>query len=102
MQRFVKGYYHDVTNDQKRDQTWAELTPAMQDKSGGRQAYDSFWSGFKSVDVRDTTADTRAGTVTAVVTFKATGGDETDETHVLTLVQDGSSWLIDNDSRSGG
>ena len=102
MQRFVKGYYRDVTNAKKRDQTWAELTPAMQDKSGGRQAYDAFWSQFKSVDVRDTTVDTEAGTVTAVLTFKAAGGDETDETHVLTLVKDGNSWLIDDDSRSGG
>ena len=102
MERFVDGYYRDVTNDKKRDETWAQLTPAMQQKSGGREAYDQFWREFKSVDTHDTKADPQAGTVTVGLTFKRDGGDDTDETHVLTLVQDGDAWLIDDDARSGG
>ena len=102
MERFIKGYYRDVTDAKKRDQTWAQLTPAMQQKSGGREAYDQFWSQFKSVDVGDTKADPQAGTVTADLTFKREGGEDTDETHVLTLVRNGDSWLIDDDARAGG
>jgi eukaryotic-like serine/threonine-protein kinase len=102
MERFVQGYYRDVTNDKKRDDTWAQLTPAMQDKSGGREAYDQFWSQFKSVDTDNAKADPRAGTVTVDLKLKRDGGDDTDETHVLTLVKDGDSWLIDDDARAGG
>jgi serine/threonine protein kinase len=102
MERFVQGYYRDVTNDKKRDATWAQLTPAMQDKSGGREAYDQFWSQFKSVDTDNAKADPKAGTVTVDLKFKRDGGDDTDETHVLTLVKDGDSWLIDDDARAGG
>jgi hypothetical protein len=102
MERFIKGYYRDVTEARKRDQTWAELTPAMQEKSGGRKAYDQFWSQFKSVDVGATKADPQAGTVTVDVTFKRDSGEDTEETHVLTLVKNGDSWLIDDDARAGG
>ena len=102
MEGFVKGYYRDVTNAKKRDQTWAQLTPAMQDKSGGRDGYETFWSQIKSVDVHDAKADPQAGTVSADLTFKKQGGQSSDETHVLTLVKDGESWLIDDDSGAGG
>jgi eukaryotic-like serine/threonine-protein kinase len=102
MERFVQGYYRDVTNDKKRDITWAQLTPAMQDKSGGRQAYDQFWSQFTSVATSNAKADPKAGTVTIDLNFKRAGGDDTAETHVLTLVKQGDSWLIDNDARTGG
>lgn len=102
MERFVQGYYRDVTNDKKRDDTWSQLTPAMQDKSGGREAYDQFWSQFRSVDTDHAKADPQAGTVTVDLTFKRDGGEDADETHVLTLVKDGDSWLIDDDARAGG
>jgi hypothetical protein len=102
MERFVQGYYRDVTNDKKRDDTWSQLTPAMQDKSGGREAYDQFWSQFRSVDTDHAKADPQAGTVTVDLKFKRDGGEDADETHVLTLVKDGDSWLIDDDARAGG
>jgi serine/threonine protein kinase len=102
MERFVQGYYRDVTNDKKRDDTWSQLTPAMQDKSGGREAYDQFWSQFRSVDTDHAKADPQAGTVTVDLKFMRDGGEDTDETHVLTLVKDGDSWLIDDDARAGG
>ena len=101
MERFVQGYYRDVTSEKKRDETWAQLTPAMQEKSGGRDAYEQFWSQFSSVDTDHAKADPQAGTVTVDLTFKREGGDDTDETHVLTLVRDGDSWLIDDDARAG-
>ena len=60
------------------------------------------WSQFTSVDTDNAKADPQAGTVTVDLKFKRDGGDDTDETHVLTLVKDGDSWLIDDDARAGG
>jgi eukaryotic-like serine/threonine-protein kinase len=97
--RFVETYYRDVTKENKRDDTFAQLTPKMQDASDGREGYETFWSGIKSVDVGDVQADADTGEVTAQLTFVRPDDSKSEETHKLTLVRDGDSWLIDSDTR---
>jgi eukaryotic-like serine/threonine-protein kinase len=95
--RFVEQYYRDVTKENRRDDTFARLTPRMQQSSGGRDGYEDFWSGIESVDVGDLEADAEEGTVTVGLSFKPREGDESDERHRLTVVPDGDGWLIDTD-----
>jgi serine/threonine protein kinase len=96
--RFIESYYKDVTKAGKRDGTFARLTPKMQSSSGGRAGYEAFWSGIRSVDVGDVQADAGTGVVTARLVFTKQDGGKSDETHKLTLVRDGDSWLIDSDT----
>ena len=101
LERFVKGYYGDVTNANKRDATWELLTPRMQASvRGGRAGYEAFWSTVKSVDVSDLEADAQAGVVTMNLTFTRRDGQKTEEKHRLTVVRSGSGddWLIDSDT----
>ena len=97
--KFVRDYYRDVTKADKRDDTFARLTPRMQEASGGRDGYEEFWSGIRKVDVGDVEANAEEGTVTADLTFKPEDGKDISETHRLTVVHDGESWLIDSDTR---
>ena len=99
MQRFVRNYYRDVTKAGKRDQTWAELTPAMQAKAGGRAGYEGFWTTISSVDVGEMTTDKATGAVTAKLTFHLVTGGTSDETHRLGLVPNDQSYLINSDDR---
>jgi serine/threonine protein kinase len=99
--KFIKGYYADVTNADKRDATWAELTPAMQQSAGGRDGYESFWSTIKSVKVGKTQADASVGTVITELTFKTQDGKDIKEIHRLTVEKSGDSWLISADSKVG-
>lgn len=98
MEAFIKSYYSDVTDASKRDQTWAELTPAMQAKAGGRAGYEAFWSTISKVDVHQVTADPATGAVTAQLTFHLVSGGTSDETHRLGLVSGGQPYLINSDS----
>jgi hypothetical protein len=100
MQDFIKSYYRDVTDANKRDQTWAELTPAMQAQAGGRAGYEGFWSTISKVDVHDVTADPKTGIVTAQLTFHLVSGGTSDETHRLELVSGGHPFLINSDTRA--
>ena len=97
--RFVESYYRDVTKANKRDDTFAQLTPKMQQASDGREGYETFWDSIESVDVGDVQADSANDTATVELTFKPKDGDKSDETHVLTFVRDGDSWLIDSDKQ---
>jgi cytoskeletal protein RodZ len=99
--KFIKSYYSDVTKAGKRDATFAELTPAYQAKTGGRQAYENFWSTIKSVDVGETQADASVGTVITNLTFKPKGGGDIKEVHRITVEQRGGSWLISADDKVG-
>ena len=101
MVQFVRRYFNDVTNENKRDETWAMLTPRMQQSAGGRQAYDDFWSGIKKVDVGETRADGATGKVIASLTYERDEGDDSQETHEITLVPNGDSFLIDSDAPIG-
>jgi len=97
--RFVESYYRDVTKANKRDATFAQLTPKMQQSSGGRDGYEGFWSTIESVDVGKVDADSANDTATVELTFKPKDGDKSDETHTLTFVKDGDTWLIDSDKQ---
>ena len=96
--RFIESYYRDVTKENKRDDTFAQLTPKMQKSSDGREGYETFWSGIKSVDVGDVQANADSGVVTAGLTFVRQDDSKSEEIHKLTVVRDGDSWLIDSDS----
>jgi serine/threonine protein kinase len=96
--RFVQSYYRDVTKENKRDDTFDQLTPKMQDSSGGREGYETFWSQIKSVDVGSVQADAEKNRATVHLTFKRKEGEDSTETHTLTFARDGESWLIDSDN----
>ena len=96
--RFIESYYRDVTKQGKRDDTFAQLTPKMQSSSKGRDGYEGFWSTIKSVDVGDVQSNADTGVVTASLTFTRQDDSKSDETHTLTVVRDGDSWLIDSDT----
>ena len=87
-----------MTKQSKRDDTFAQLTPKMQKSSGGREGYETFWGGIKSVDVGDVQANADSGVVTAALTFVRQDDSKSAEIHKLTVVRDGDSWLIDSDS----
>ena len=96
--RFIESYYKDVTKADKRDDTFARLTPKMQSSSDGREGYETFWSTIKSVDVGDVQSDADTGVVTAQLTFTRQDDTKSDEVHKITVVRDGDSWLIDSDT----
>ena len=93
--KFVRSYFKDVTED--RDKTWPLLTREYQDRMGGRQSYDGFWSTIESVRVGDLKADAEDGLVTAELTYTGTDGNKSTERHELTIVESGDSLLIAND-----
>ncbi|KQU69499.1 serine/threonine-protein kinase [Phycicoccus sp. Root101] len=97
---FIKSYYADVTKKNKRDQTFAELTPAYQSTTGGRDGYETFWSTIKSVDVGQTQADASVGTVIVQLTFHKEDGSDSQETHRITVEPKGDSWLISGDGQA--
>ena len=97
---FIKGYYADVTKENKRDDTFAQLTPAMQQDAGGRDGYEGFWSTIKSVDVGETQADAAVGTVIVELTFDKVDGGDSKEVHRITVEPNGDSWLISGDGQA--
>jgi serine/threonine protein kinase len=96
---FVKSYFADVTKD--RDTTFAELTPAMQSRIGGRPAYDGFWSTIASVRVRQTRADAQGKVVVTTLTYTRNDGTTSTEQHRLTFAVKDGHYLIDSDSQIG-
>lgn len=99
MEQFVQDYYNDVTKAGKRDDTFARLTPEMQASSGGRDGYEAFWSGIKSVDVSAIQADPAKAVVTVEMQFKRSDGTTSDETYRIKLVPSGDSYLIARGTR---
>ncbi|MEO5981206.1 MAG: serine/threonine-protein kinase [Pedococcus sp.] len=99
--KFVQSYYADVTKKNKRDGTFAQLTAAMQQKAGGRDGYEGFWSTIKSVDVGETQADASVGTVIVQLDFKKVDGGDSKEVHRITVEPNGDSWLISGDGQAG-
>ena len=98
--KFIQGYYADVTKKNKRDDTFAQLTPAMQQDAGGRDGYEGFWSTIKSVDVGETKADASTGTVIVQLDFTKVDGGDSKEVHRITVEPDGDSWLISGDGQA--
>jgi len=71
----------------------------MQQDSDGREGYETFWDSIESVDVGNVEADAANDKAVVELTFKPKDGDKSDETHTLTFVRDGDSWLIDSDKQ---
>ncbi len=91
---FVSDYYTLVPND--LDAGWAELSPDFQ-REIGRSSYDGFWSGIDSVDLTSVDA-VGPKTVDYTITYHRSSGDTSTETKEITLVRDGSSYLISGDA----
>jgi serine/threonine protein kinase len=82
----VRDYYALLPDN--TSEAWNRLTPGYQAQAGGRQAYDQFWSGFRSV----TTSNIRTSgdTVFANLRYVANNGNVSTETRSFQLVrQDG-------------
>lgn len=87
--RAVSDYYALLPGN--TGAAWDRLTPSFQQtRAGGRAQYDQFWSGFSAVSTSNLSADTKANTVTADVTYTRKDGSTTSETDTFGLVtQDG-------------
>ncbi len=86
---FVSNYYTLVPGD--TDAGWAELSPSFQQQTG-RDSYDSFWGSYNSVDVSNVQAVSPT-----VVNYTISYDGSTPENKQITLVKDGSSYLINSD-----
>ncbi len=91
---FVSDYYTLVPED--LDAGWAELSPDYQ-REVGRSSYDGFWSGIDSVELSAVDA-VAPKTVDYTITYHRNNGDTSTETKEITLVRDGSSYLISGDA----
>lgn len=83
------------------DAAWDRLTPAYQNKTGGRKSYESFWNSIDSVKVTSTKA-TGANTVEAGLTYDEKGGSTSSERRSFTLVKSDNVLKIDQSAVIGG
>ncbi len=81
-------------------EAWALMTPNAQNQGGGRDAYEGFWAGIKSVEVLSTSV--AANQVTAVLRFTRDEGGTSTEQYRLTLVEQDGQILIDSFENQGG
>ena len=95
LQEFVKSYYSDVTS--RRDVTWAQLTPKMQARAGGRSGYDGFWATIHDVKVDKALPNASANEATVTLTYTRVDGSTATETHRFTFVNQGGHFLINSD-----
>ena len=91
---FVSDYYTLVPGD--LDAGWAELSADFQ-REIGRSSYDGFWSEIDSVELSSVDA-VGPRTVDYTITYHRSSGDTSTETKEITLVRDGSSYLISGDA----
>ncbi|MFC7489200.1 MULTISPECIES: serine/threonine-protein kinase [unclassified Knoellia] len=98
---FVRDYYAGVTDSARRDDTFAQLTPAMQREAGGRQGYEGFWRTIESVSVTALDPDAEARTVDMRLTFRPRSGGPITESHRWTVERDGGRWLVGSDDAVG-
>ncbi len=90
---FVEDYYANLPSDTQT--AWELLSPAMQKKVGGYDAYAGFWRTISEVRVDGTTA-TKKRTVDVELTYTSDRGTET-ETRRITLKEQGESFIIAGD-----
>jgi eukaryotic-like serine/threonine-protein kinase len=76
---------------------WALMTSNAQQKSGGWDTYNQFWSGLSSVQVEETSA--QGNQVTARIRYVSSGGAQSADTYRLMLVDQGGQLMIDNFQR---
>jgi hypothetical protein len=96
---FLSSYYAEVTKNTAL--TWGQLTPAMQQRAGGRGGYNGFWSSIAGVTVNSTQADAAGTSAVVSLTFTKTNGVTSNETHRFTFVSQNGSYLIDSDKGPG-
>jgi len=92
-ENFVSNYYTLVPGD--LDAGWAQLSPDFQ-AATGRESYDDFWSSYSSVSVSDVHAVSPT-----VVDYTISYDGSSPENKQITLVTNGSSYLIDSDGQQG-
>jgi serine/threonine protein kinase len=82
----VRDYYALLPDD--TDTAWSRLTPQYQAETGGRDNFESFWKGFRSVKTSNIKVD--GDTVSANLRYVSTSGVVSTETRTFKLVrQDG-------------
>jgi hypothetical protein len=76
------------------DEAWQRLTPRYQNESGGREAYEGWWSTIESVEVlsAEQTGDLEA---TVTLGYVRTDGTTAEETNAITFKEQGGQLLID-------
>ncbi len=96
MRSFIARYLSTATSDQHA--SWAMLTPRFQQESGGFGHYQGFWRTISSATPRQISPDPAALTVSYGVDYVRTDGSTTSDQVTLTLVRNGSSYLIDGEA----
>jgi serine/threonine protein kinase len=91
----VRDYYGLLPGN--CEAAWALMTPSAQEKSGGWDSYNGFWSGLSSVQVTETSA--QGNEVTARIRYVSSGGVESSDTYRIMLVDQGGKLMIDNFQR---
>jgi eukaryotic-like serine/threonine-protein kinase len=82
----VRDYYALLPDD--TDAAWNRLTPEYQAQTGGRDAFENFWKGFRSVNTSNIRVD--GDTVFADLRYVSKNGGVSTETRSFRLVrQDG-------------
>ncbi|MEO7269641.1 MAG: serine/threonine-protein kinase, partial [Knoellia sp.] len=98
---FARDYYAAVTDAGSRDDTFAQLTPAMQRAAGGRGGYEGFWATITSVSADKVNADAEGGTVGMRLTFRKKSGATVTEQHRWSVQRSGDQWLVARDKKTG-
>lgn len=83
----------------QKDAAWAKMTPAAQEKGGGRAAYEAFWGGISSVTVVSAAAS--GSEVAAALRFSKTDGSVSDEAYLLQLIDENGQLLINTFQKTG-
>ena len=92
MEQFIEDYLTTVTSDP--ESTFAMLTPAFQEQSGGLDRYAGFWSTIESAKVRSVSANPQDLTVSYTVDYTRTDGSQVTDDVTLQLVYEDGDYLI--------
>jgi len=98
MQGFIQDYLATVTSDQKA--SWAMLTPAFQEASGGFGKYKGFWKTIESADPTSIRADPDTLEVRYGVDYVRKDKSRVSDVVTLRLVYDAANdtYLIDSEA----
>ena len=89
-------YYNNLLSN--LDTSFARLTSNFKVTRGQTpQTYASFWGQYRSVSAQ--VVSENGNTVTAKITYVATGGKTSTEQSTYTLIQEGGTWLVDTQRR---
>jgi len=89
-------YYNNLIGN--LNASFARLTSNFKVTHGQTpQTYASFWGQYRSVSAQ--VVSENGNTVTAKITYVATGGKTSTEQNTYTLIQEGGTWLVDTQRR---